>query len=79
MRAPGNERPQLINMYGITETTVHVTYRELERAGRHDRREPIGRTIPIYGSTFWTNTGSRCRSEWRENCMSAEREWREDI
>ncbi|MCA9184440.1 MAG: amino acid adenylation domain-containing protein [Planctomycetales bacterium] len=25
----GDQRPQLINMYGITETTVHVTYRPL--------------------------------------------------
>ena len=28
----GEERPRLINMYGITETTVHVTYRPLARA-----------------------------------------------
>jgi amino acid adenylation domain-containing protein len=28
----GEERPQLTNMYGITETTVHVTYRRLGRA-----------------------------------------------
>ncbi len=27
----GDERPRLINMYGITETTVHVTYRPLSR------------------------------------------------
>ncbi|HLM54865.1 MAG TPA: amino acid adenylation domain-containing protein, partial [Pyrinomonadaceae bacterium] len=27
----GDERPQLVNMYGITETTVHVTYRRLTR------------------------------------------------
>ena len=27
----GDERPQLVNMYGITETTVHVTYRPLAR------------------------------------------------
>jgi amino acid adenylation domain-containing protein len=27
----GDERPQLVNMYGITETTVHVTYRPLRR------------------------------------------------
>lgn len=27
----GDERPSLINMYGITETTVHVTYRPLTR------------------------------------------------
>ncbi len=26
------ERPQLVNMYGITETTVHVTVRELTKA-----------------------------------------------
>lgn len=25
----GDERPQLVNMYGITETTIHVTYRPL--------------------------------------------------
>jgi amino acid adenylation domain-containing protein len=28
----GDETPQLVNMYGITETTVHVTYRPLRRA-----------------------------------------------
>ena len=27
----GDERPRLVNMYGITETTVHVTYRRLTR------------------------------------------------
>jgi amino acid adenylation domain-containing protein len=28
----GEERPRLVNMYGITETTVHVTYRPLSGA-----------------------------------------------
>ncbi|HZH78419.1 MAG TPA: amino acid adenylation domain-containing protein, partial [Archangium sp.] len=28
----GDARPQLVNMYGITETTVHVTYRPLSAA-----------------------------------------------
>ncbi|HEY1271032.1 MAG TPA: amino acid adenylation domain-containing protein, partial [Terriglobales bacterium] len=28
----GDQRPQLVNMYGITETTVHVTYRPLSMA-----------------------------------------------
>jgi amino acid adenylation domain-containing protein/non-ribosomal peptide synthase protein (TIGR01720 family) len=28
----GDARPQLVNMYGITETTVHVTYRPVSRA-----------------------------------------------
>lgn len=28
----GDVKPQLVNMYGITETTVHVTYRPISRA-----------------------------------------------
>ena len=28
----GDRQPQLVNMYGITETTVHVTYRPIRRA-----------------------------------------------
>ena len=28
----GDERPRLVNMYGITETTVHVTYRPVRAA-----------------------------------------------
>lgn len=28
----GDQRPRLVNMYGITETTVHVTYRPLSAA-----------------------------------------------
>ncbi|HEX2570264.1 MAG TPA: amino acid adenylation domain-containing protein, partial [Polyangia bacterium] len=28
----GDERPRLVNMYGITETTVHVTFRPLAKA-----------------------------------------------
>ena len=43
----GDERPRLINMYGITETTVHVTYRPLgaaDAAGEPGQL-PIGRPI----------------------------------
>ena len=38
----------LVNMYGITETTVHVTYRRLagEDIALADRRSPIGRPLP---------------------------------
>ena len=43
----GDERPRLINMYGITETTVHVTYREIGRAEvEAGRGSVIGRPIP---------------------------------
>ncbi|HEY6931723.1 MAG TPA: condensation domain-containing protein, partial [Thermoanaerobaculia bacterium] len=43
----GDEAPRIVNMYGITETTVHVTYRVI---AREDLRQPavsaIGRPIP---------------------------------
>ncbi|ACB75251.1 non-ribosomal peptide synthetase [Opitutus terrae] len=41
----GDEQPQLVNMYGITETTVHVTYRPLRRADGANG-SVIGRPIP---------------------------------
>jgi len=44
----GDRAPRLINMYGITETTVHVTYRPmtLDDTGRAGSRSPIGGPIP---------------------------------
>ena len=43
----GDRSPQLINMYGITETTVHVTYRPLTKADLEVASESlIGRPIP---------------------------------
>ncbi|WP_141685689.1 AMP-binding protein, partial [Pseudomonas defluvii] len=42
----GDRQPRLINMYGITETTVHVTYREItERDLSHKGPSPIGRPL----------------------------------
>jgi amino acid adenylation domain-containing protein/non-ribosomal peptide synthase protein (TIGR01720 family) len=42
----GDSAPQLINMYGITETTVHVTYRPLSVADlEQDANSPIGEPI----------------------------------
>jgi pristinamycin I synthase-2 len=39
--------PRLVNMYGITETTVHVTLRPLDaRVTEGGSRSPIGRGIP---------------------------------
>ncbi|PCE30214.1 hypothetical protein BZL54_22465 [Burkholderia ubonensis subsp. mesacidophila] len=38
----GDERPRLVNMYGITETTVHVTARTLCRADADAPLSPIG-------------------------------------
>ncbi|HEY4746913.1 MAG TPA: amino acid adenylation domain-containing protein, partial [Steroidobacteraceae bacterium] len=42
----GDTRPQLVNMYGITETTVHVTYRPIEAADCERDTSPIGIPIP---------------------------------
>jgi amino acid adenylation domain-containing protein len=40
-------RPRLVNMYGITETTVHVTYREITAADVGGvLRSPIGVALP---------------------------------
>jgi amino acid adenylation domain-containing protein/non-ribosomal peptide synthase protein (TIGR01720 family) len=42
----GDARPMLINMYGITETTVHVTFRPITRADvERGRRSPVG--VPL--------------------------------
>lgn len=40
--AYGTRKPALINMYGITETTVHVTYRPVTRADLDRPGSPIG-------------------------------------
>ncbi len=42
----GDQTPQLINMYGITETTVHVTYRPITLADTQNPASPIGEAIP---------------------------------
>ncbi|MFI1917858.1 non-ribosomal peptide synthase/polyketide synthase [Nocardia sp. NPDC020380] len=41
--------PRLINMYGITETTVHVSYRALDRSAAEVGGGGIGRAIPGLG------------------------------
>nr|WP_252980619.1 non-ribosomal peptide synthetase [Delftia acidovorans] len=45
----GDQSPQLINMYGITETTVHVTYREITKTDLDGGRSPVGTAIPDLG------------------------------
>lgn len=42
----GLDKPQLINMYGITETTVHVTYHRVREEDLCLNIAPIGRPIP---------------------------------
>jgi amino acid adenylation domain-containing protein len=43
----GDERPRLINMFGITETTVHVTFRRIREADLQAQTgSVIGKAIP---------------------------------
>ena len=42
----GDRTPSLVNMYGITETTVHVTSRPLSRDDLDGYRSPIGSPLP---------------------------------
>ncbi|GJL50631.1 MAG: hypothetical protein NPIRA01_18580 [Nitrospirales bacterium] len=44
----GDQHPQLVNMYGITETTVHVTYRPIyaEECRSSSGKSLIGRPLP---------------------------------
>jgi amino acid adenylation domain-containing protein len=42
----GDKRPQLVNMYGITETTIHVTYKAIESDDLNRGASLIGRPIP---------------------------------
>ncbi|MFD9324241.1 AMP-binding protein, partial [Streptomyces sp. NPDC060053] len=44
--AYGWRGPRLVNMYGITETTVHVTYRPLAAADQEQAVSPIGTPLP---------------------------------
>ncbi|RRV07251.1 amino acid adenylation domain-containing protein [Pseudomonas sp. v388] len=41
----GDQHPQLINMYGITETTVHVTYRPISLEDTLNSVSPIGAAL----------------------------------
>ncbi|MCB1054401.1 MAG: amino acid adenylation domain-containing protein, partial [Acidobacteria bacterium] len=41
----GDRRPRLVNMYGITETTVHVTYREVTRRDAEAGVSVIGQPL----------------------------------
>ena len=42
----GDTEPELINMYGITETTVHTTFRRLSTKDLVLHRSPLGKCLP---------------------------------
>jgi amino acid adenylation domain-containing protein len=47
MERYGSDKPELVNMYGITETTVHVTWKRVTEKDLEDTKlSPIGVPIP---------------------------------
>ena len=54
----GDRQPQLVNMYGITETTVHVTYRPID-AGDLAGGSSIGVPIPDLKIYLMDERGNR--------------------
>ncbi|WP_033341468.1 non-ribosomal peptide synthetase [Catenuloplanes japonicus] len=42
----GHQAPALVNMYGITETTVHASYRRIRSSDLDSAVSPIGRPLP---------------------------------
>ncbi len=66
----------LINMYGITETTVHVTHHRITAEDIAENRPVIGRPLPTT-TTLVLMTGNGCRrSVWSAKSASAARAWR---
>ena len=53
----GDTTPRLINMYGITETTVHVTYYEVNQADADQESSLIGYPLPDLSLYILDHTG----------------------
>jgi amino acid adenylation domain-containing protein len=49
----GDTAPQLINMYGITETTVHASYRRIFAADLTETASLIGHPLPDLDFLLW--------------------------
>ncbi|MCS7475571.1 non-ribosomal peptide synthase/polyketide synthase [Umezawaea endophytica] len=56
----GYAAPLLVNMYGITETTVHVTYLELDAGHVDGDVSPIGVPLPDLGVHVLDRHGNPC-------------------
>ena len=61
VRSPGAAHPPLINMYGITETTIHSTYREVGPADLGEGPGHRPALVASGASTSSTPSFPRCR------------------
>jgi amino acid adenylation domain-containing protein len=59
LRRHGEDQPRLVNMYGITETTVHVTFRRIRAADLSQPEvSPIGVPLPDLRVTLHDEAGA---------------------
>ena len=63
------DSPRLVNMYGITETTVHASFREILAGDVDSAVSRSGRRWPILAFSCWITHCSRCRRVWPGSCM----------
>ena len=61
--------PRLINMYGITETTVHASFREIVDLDADSTVSPIGLPVPTSAFLCWTGGCGRYCPGWSVSCM----------
>ncbi|HWM71949.1 MAG TPA: amino acid adenylation domain-containing protein [Steroidobacteraceae bacterium] len=54
----GRDAPQLVNMYGVAETTVHATERRLEAQDANSPCSPIGRPVAGYRIYILDSSGN---------------------
>ena len=58
----------MINMYGITETTVHASFREIVEGDTVSGVSPIGVPLAHLASSCWIGGCGRCRPGWSVSC-----------
>ncbi|WP_413540753.1 AMP-binding protein [Mycobacterium intracellulare] len=67
--------PRMINMYGITETTVHASFREILRGDVDNNVSPSGCRWATSPSSCSTGGCAPCPSGWSASCMSPVGDW----
>ncbi len=59
-RRRGDRSPALVNMYGITETTVHVTFRRMTQADATEHESLLGSALPGWTLHLLDEAGAPC-------------------
>lgn len=69
----------IVNMYGITETTVHVTYKEIGEKEMHSNLSAIGVPLPTYSCYVFDKDMNPTPKGMQGNFMLEDMELRGDI